>query len=122
MNKIVMVISIVAMIFFIVIIFWDNVENVAFRIYMWRHRYRRKKMIEEAEKERDELIFSTLNKLLTADELEVLAHTWEMWGYAKMTFAVLESDLGIKNPRKLKADALKKLSKNDILKILYEEG
>ena len=77
---------------------------------------------EYAQKERDELILSTLKKLLTTDEFEVLAYTWELWGYAKMTFAKLESDLGIKNPRKLKADALKKLSKNDILKILHEEG
>lgn len=77
---------------------------------------------EYAQKERDKLILTTLKKLLTIDEFEVLAHTCELWGYAKMTFAMLESDLRIKNPRKLKADALKKLSKNNILKILYEEG
>lgn len=77
---------------------------------------------EYALKERDKLIYTTLHKILTKDEFTVLAHTHELCGYIKMTFAKIEDELGIKNPRRVKAVALKKLSGNKTMRGLYEEG
>lgn len=77
---------------------------------------------EYALKERDKLIHETLHKILTEDEFTVLAHTHELCGYTKMTFARIEDELGIKNPRRLKAEALKKLSNDVIMQGLYKEG
>ena len=73
-------------------------------------------------KERDELIYKALSTLLTEDEFTVLAHTHELCGYTKMTFAKIEDELEIKNPRRLKVEALKKLSNNPIMQELYKEG
>jgi len=77
---------------------------------------------EYALKERDKLIYETLHKILTEDEFIVLAHTHELCGYIKMTFAQIENELGIKNPRRLKAEALKKLSNDAIMQELHKEG
>lgn len=73
-------------------------------------------------KERDKLIHETLRKVLTEDEFTVLAHTHELCGYTKMTFARIEEELCIKNPRRLKAEALKKLGNNATILGLHKEG
>lgn len=73
-------------------------------------------------KERDKLIYSTLNDILTKDEFTVLAHTCELCGYPKMAFTRIEAELYIKNPRKLKASALEKLRNNSTMKGLDNEG
>ena len=73
-------------------------------------------------KERDRLIHQVLSKCLTSDEFTVLAHTHELCGYPKMTFAKMEEELDIKHPRRLKADALKKLRKDSIMQGLHKEG
>ena len=77
---------------------------------------------EYALKERDKLIHDTLHKILTENEFIVLAHIHELCGYTKMTFACIENELGIKNPRRLKAEALKKLGNNATMLGLYKEG
>ncbi len=76
---------------------------------------------EYALKERDELVYSTLQNLLTADEFTVLAHIQELYGHTKMTFVRIEEELKINNPRKLKASAMKKLGANEIMRRLYED-
>ena len=73
-------------------------------------------------KERDKLIYKTLRGALTADEFAVLAHAYELCGYTKMTFAQIEDELEIKNPRRLKAEALKKLNNNVTIQGLHKEG
>lgn len=77
---------------------------------------------EYALKERDKLIYETLHKILTENEFTVLAHIHELCGYTKMTFARIENELGIKNPRRLKAEALKKLNNNPTMLELYKDG
>ena len=77
---------------------------------------------EYALKERDKLIHETLHKILTENEFMVLAHIHELCGYTKMTFARIENELGIKNPRRLKAEALKKLGNDVIMQELHKEG
>jgi len=72
-------------------------------------------------KERDKLIYDTLHEILTEKEFEVLAHTHELCGYVKMTFVQIEDALGIKNPRRLKAQALKKLNSNKTMQRLYTD-
>ena len=72
-------------------------------------------------KERDKLIYETLRRTLTVDEFTVLTHTYELCGYSKMTFARIEDELGIKNPRRLKVAALKKLSDSAIMQGLFKE-
>ncbi len=73
-------------------------------------------------KERNKLIYTTLRKILTNDEFIVLAHTHELCGYIKMPFTQIEENLKIKNPRKLKVEALKKLSNNGTMQGLHKEG
>lgn len=73
-------------------------------------------------KERDRLIHQVLSNCLTPDEFTVLAHTHELCGYTKMTFAKMEEELDIKHPRKLKTDALKKLRQDSIMLGLHREG
>ena len=73
-------------------------------------------------KERDKLIHKALYKILTKDEFIVLAHTHELCGYTKMTFTQIESELNIKNPRRLKVKALKKLGKDTTMLGLHKEG
>jgi len=75
-----------------------------------------------AEKEKNQLIYKTLHEVLTEDEFIVLAHIHELCGFKKMTFARIENELNIKNPRKLKAAAMKKLKKNEILQVVFKEG
>jgi RNA polymerase sigma factor (sigma-70 family) len=75
-----------------------------------------------ASKERDKLIYEILHKVLTIDEFTVLAHTYELCGYTKMTFAQIETELGIKNSSKLKVEALKKLRNSGLMQGLYKEG
>lgn len=77
---------------------------------------------EYALKERDKLIYEILRKTLTADEFTVLAHTHELCGYTKMTFARIKDELGIKNPRRLKAEALKKLGNDVTMLGIHKEG
>lgn len=77
---------------------------------------------EYALKERDKLIHETLHKILTENEFTVLAHIHELCGHTKMTFARIENELGIKNPRRLKAEALKKLGNNTTMAGLHKEG
>lgn len=72
-------------------------------------------------KERDKLIYDTLHKILTEEEFEVLAHTHELCGHVKMTLVQIENVLGIKNPRRLKAQALKKLNSDKIMQRLYTD-
>lgn len=73
-------------------------------------------------KERDALIYEVLSTLLTEDEFTVLSHTHELCGHTKMTLAKIEDELEIKNPRRLKVEALKKLSNNPIMRELHKEG
>lgn len=73
-------------------------------------------------KERDELIHETLRQVLTANEFTVLAHVHELYGHTKMTFAQIENELNIKNPHRLKAEALKKLGNNITMLGLHKEG
>jgi len=73
-------------------------------------------------KERDRLIHKVLGEQLTSDEFTVLAHTHELCGYPKMTFARIEEELAIKNPRRLKAEALKRLSNDPTIRSLHKEG
>ena len=77
---------------------------------------------EYALKERDKLIHETLHKILTENEFTVLAHIHELCGYTKMTFASIENELGIKNPRRLKAEALKKLGNDVTMLGLHKDG
>lgn len=73
-------------------------------------------------KERNKLIYEILHKILTANEFTVLAHTQELYGYSKMTFAQIKDELHLKNPRGLKARALRKLENSEIMRKLFEEG
>ncbi len=73
-------------------------------------------------KERNKLIHDTLHKILTKDEFVVLAHTYELCGYSKMTFERIENGLYIKNPSSIKAKAVKKLRNISIMQELYKEG
>ena len=73
-------------------------------------------------KERDKLIYETLHKILTEDEFTVLAYTYELCGYTKMPLVQIEDELKIKNPRRLKAEALKKLDNSVIMQELYKDG
>lgn len=77
---------------------------------------------EYALKERDKLIHETLHKILTKNEFTVLAHTHGLYGYTKMTFVCIENELGIGNPRRLKAEALKKLGNNATMLRVHEDG
>lgn len=76
---------------------------------------------EYIQKERYKLIINTLKSLLTDKEFIVLVHACELCGHPKMTFTEIEKNFEIKNPRKYKASAVKKLSQNDVLKKLYNE-
>ena len=73
-------------------------------------------------KERDKLIHMTLRKLLTADEFTVLMYTHGLCDYPKMSFTFIEDELGIKNPRRLKTCALKKLRNDSIIQELHKDG
>jgi len=73
-------------------------------------------------KERDKLIYKVLREILTEDEFIVLAYTYELCRYTKMTFERIEEELHIKNPRRLKAEALKKLRNNPTIQGLHKEG
>lgn len=77
---------------------------------------------EYALKERDKLIYDVLKCTLTENEFTVLAHTCELCGYPKMTFARIEAELYIKNPRRLKVEALKKLGNDPIMQSINKEG
>jgi len=77
---------------------------------------------EFIKREREQLIIEQLKTCLTQEQFTVLAYSCELCGYPKMTFAKIEEIFHIKNPRRIKAAALKALKKSEILQALYAEG
>lgn len=73
-------------------------------------------------REREQLIIEQLKKLLTYPQFLVMVHSCELCGHSKMTFVEIEKAFKIKNPRRVKTEAMLILKNSEILQILYEEG
>ena len=71
--------------------------------------------------ERIELITKQLQKLLTIEQFKVLVHSCALCEYPKMTFAEIERTFKIRNPQRIKKEAIKILKQDKLLKSLYTE-